>query len=64
MINVTNYVGDRGRFNKLMTPVRKKKPWEVEWGFSMQNLSQLKKGILKKDKIILQLKQEIKQFEY
>ena len=62
MINVTDCGGDRGGFAKLMEPRRKRKPWEVEGSYNIQNLSQLERENKKKGKIIQQLKQEIKEF--
>ena len=54
MINVTDCGGDRGRFDKLMEPGRKRKPWEVGGSYNMQNLSLLEREKVKKDKIIQQ----------
>ena len=62
MMNAANCGGDRGRFAKWMEPRRKRKLWEVEGSYNIQNLSQLERENMKKDKIIQQLKQEIKEF--
>ena len=62
-IDIIKYVGDKGKFGKLLAPGQIRKAWEISRDHDMQTRNRLEKDNKLKERIIEELKEEVKEFE-
>ena len=57
------FIGENGRFGKLLALGRKRKIWELEHTYTEQALEEFTMKANKQEKVISKLKQQIEHFE-